>query len=116
MKRLILAVICGFAIAFLYAVISGPLSTYIGNETLRWLLYLPIGWPKLILQRLVPLNAFPFRDEDSTALLIYIVGSDVVLYSLLSYFGLLGLSLLRRSRREKHDSPPPPTVYRRPTT
>jgi len=110
MKRLVLAVICGFVIAFLYAVISGLLSTYTDNETLRWLLYIPIGWPKLILQQFVPLNAFPFRDEDSTALLIYIVGSNVILYGLLSYFGLLGLSLSRRSRRAQHNVPPSPTV------
>ena len=108
MKRLALAVICGFAIPFLYGITSGPLSTYTENETLQWLLYIPIGWPRLILQRLVPLDTFPFRDDDSTALLIFIIGSDLVFYGLLSYSVLWALSLSRRSRiRERNVRPPP---------
>ena len=110
MKRLALAIIGGFAIPFLYAITAGPLSTYTENETLHWLWYIPIGWPKIILQRLVPLNTFPFRDEDSTPLLIYIIGLNVTLYGLLSYFVLLGLSLSIRSRRAQHNVPPPPTI------
>jgi hypothetical protein len=110
MKRLALAIVGGFAIPFLYTITVGPLSTYTENETLQWLWYIPVGWPKLILQRLVPLNAFPFRDEDSTALLIYIIGSDVVLYGLVSYFLLWVLSLSRRSKRTPPSVPPPPSV------
>jgi hypothetical protein len=68
MKRLALAIVGGAAIPFLYSITAGPLSTYTENETLHRLWYIPIGWPRLILQRLVPLNVFPFRDEDSTAL------------------------------------------------
>ena len=110
MKRLALAVICGFAIPFLYSVIFGPLSTYIRSDTLDQLVYVPIGWPKLILMRLVPLNAFPFRDGDSTFLLIYIISCNVILYGLLSYLLLLGFSLSRRGRVLRLRVPPPPNV------
>ena len=108
MKRLAVAIISGFAIPFLYAITVGPLSTYTENKSLHWLSYIPIGWPKIILQRLIPLNTFPFRDEDSTSLLIYIIGSNVVLYGLLSYLVLSGLSLSKRTRRTEHNVPPPP--------
>lgn len=88
MKRLALSVICGSVIPFLYAISVGPVSTYIKDDTLNYLGYIPIGWPRLILYRLVPLNSFPFRDGDNTVLLVYIVGCDVVLYALLTYFDM----------------------------
>src|SRR6267142_2835534 len=107
MKRLVLAAICGVAITIAYGVPASLISAHTDDETLRWLLYIPLGWPNLILRRLVAPNAFPFRDEDRTALLIYILGSNMVLYGLLSYFGLLGLSLLGRSKRPQQSVPPP---------
>ena len=109
MKRLVLSVLGGFAIPFLYTIIVGPLSLYIKSETLNQLADYPVRWPIYILYRLVPLGSFPFRDQDSTALLIYIIGCDVILYTILIYFLLWGF-LKRKS--EAFDPPPnpPPSV------
>lgn len=44
----------------------------------------------LILYYLFPLDSFLFRDE--TVQLLYIIGTNEVLYTLVSYFFLLALS------------------------
>lgn len=103
MKRIALSVIGGFVIPFAYAVIVGPLTAYTKNEAVLRFSYVPIGWPRLILQRIVPLNSFPFRDTDTVALLIYMIVCDVVLYALLTYF-----LLWRFSRRKNDESLVPP--------
>lgn len=111
MKRLVAAVICGFAITFCYGVPASMLSRvllrYPDSEALRWLLYFPVGWPRLILQHLVPSNAFPFREGDSTALLVFMFIANIALYGLFAYVCLLVLS--KRSKPQAR-LPPPPTV------
>jgi hypothetical protein len=95
---LALSVICGVVIPFLYAVIVGPLTPYIrDNSTLDLLAMVPVRWPVLILYRL---GAVSFESE--TALLIYIIACNVVLYTLLTYFVLWGFS-----KRKKVDRLPP---------
>ena len=68
MTRLVLSFICGVAIPFIYSVVVGPLTNYTDNFTLRRLGYIPIGWPRLLLEKIVPLNSFPFRDQHVIAL------------------------------------------------
>jgi hypothetical protein len=106
MKRLALSLLCGFAIPFLYTIIVGPLSLYIENPTLNELADYPVRWPIFILYRFVPLESFPFRDQDSTALLIYIIGCDVLLYTILTYFLLWGF-FKRTSKPSEPPSNPP---------
>ena len=71
---------------------------------MNWLGYIPIGWPKLLLMYIIPLDSFPFRNEDGTALLLYIIGCDVVLYASLTYFLLFALFV----RKKADHSPPMP--------
>lgn len=98
MIRLPLSVLCGVAIPFLYTVIVGPLTPYIRDRsTLDFLAMVPIRWPALILYRL---GASPFESE--TAILLYIIVCNVVLYTLLTYFLLWGFSM-----RKKVDRLPP---------
>ena|SRR5438876_8077941 len=108
MKRVVLSVIGGVAIPFVYSVIVGPLSTYTENDYVHLFIYVPIGWPKLILERLVPLNSFPFRDADATTLLLYIIACDVILYGFLTYAILLTLS---RRKKTAASLPPKPTPF-----
>ena len=105
MKRLIGSLVGGVAIPFVYSIIVGPLSTYTENVRVHQLIYVPIGWPKLLLQYFVPLSSFPFRDEDATTLLLYIIVSDVLLYAFLTYVLLTGLS---RATKAKSSLPPNP--------
>ena len=89
MKRLILSVIGGVAIPFLYSITAGPLTNYIENPSLRQLASYPVRWPIIVLEYFLPLDSFPFRDENQTFLLLFIIVSDVLLYSLLTYIVLL---------------------------
>jgi hypothetical protein len=107
MKRVALSVIGGVAIPFIYSIIVGPLSTYTENDTVHWLIYVPIGWPKLVLYYLVSLNSFPFRDEDATVLLLYIIACDILLYAFVTYLFLLALL---RPKKVGPPSPPNPPI------
>jgi hypothetical protein len=108
MKRLALSLFGGFAIPFLYTIIVGPLSLYIKSPTLNRLAEYPVRWPIFILYRLVPLDSFPFRDQDSTALFIYIVGCEVILYTILTYLLLWGFS---KRKSEPSNEPPNPPLF-----
>jgi len=107
MKRLALSLFGGFAIPFLYTIIVGPLSLYIVDQTWNRLADYPVRWPIFILYRFVPLESFPFRDQDSTALLSYIIGCDVIVYAILSYFLLWAFS---RRKAGPSDAPPSPSL------
>jgi hypothetical protein len=106
MKRVVLSVIGGVAIPFIYSIIVGPLSTYTENDTLHRIIYVPIGWPKLILYYFVSLNSFPFRDEDATVLFLYIISCDILCYAFLTYLLLLALLRPKKAR----PSPPNPQL------
>lgn len=108
MKRLALSLFGGFAIPFFYTLIVGPLSLYIDSRTWNRFADYPVRWPILILYRFVPLDSFPFRDQDSTALLTYIIGCDVILYTILTYFFLWGFS---KRKSEPSDPPPNPPAF-----
>jgi len=102
MKRLLLSVLGGFLIPFIYTAITGPLSTYIENRTVHKLLTLPVRWPIVLIMRLVPLNSFIFRDEYLPALFIFVIIADVLLYSVLTYL------LLWRFWKRRPDASLPP--------
>jgi len=106
MKRLALSLFGGFAIPFLYTIIVGPLTLYIESPTLNRLADYPVRWPIFVLYGFVPLDSFPFRDQDSTALLTYIIGCEVILYTILTYFLLWGF-LKRKSKPSEPPSNPP---------
>ena len=107
MKRLALSVLGGFLIPLTYTSIAGPLSTYIENRTVNRLLELPIRWPMILIQRLVPIDSFIFQDEFWSALGILTIAADVLLYSVLTYL------LLWRfwKRRPKEEFPPEPPDF-----
>jgi len=106
-KRLVLSVIGGFGIPFLYSVITGPLSLYIESERIRHLLWIPIGWPRMIFYYFyfsTPL--FKTRiNLDNTALFILQIALNVMLYGFLTFFMLLWRS--SRKRRVQLEPPPP---------
>lgn len=101
MKRLAWSLLGGIAIPFVYSIIVGPLSTYIKNETLNHYLGYPVRLPILILYRLVPIDVL----SNETLLLLFIIGSNVFLYTILSYCVLLVFS---RPKKAELKSPPPP--------
>lgn len=103
MKRLALSLVCGLAIPFLYSITVGPLTPYIKNETLNRLASYPVRWPVLILYRL---NQFPFENE--IAILLYIVGCNVLLYTLLTYCFLWTIS---RRKPKAPSLPPDPPLF-----
>jgi len=103
MKRLALAGLSGFVIPLVYAVIVGPLTPYIKNPTIDRLAMYPVRWPILILFRL---GFFPFENEIQ--ILLYIIVSNVIVYSILSYF-LLWLISGRRKKGVLQSPPRPPS-------
>ena len=110
MKRVVAAALWGFAIAFAIAAIGYRLSRFTDNTTLQRLLWIPTGWPMLILEFFLPANAFPIRGEYRPLYVIYMIVSNVLLYGLFSYFFLSALSLSERSKQAQKKVPPPPTV------
>jgi hypothetical protein len=108
MKRLLLSLLAGFVIPFLYTVVTGPLSLYTHSERLNHLLWIPIGWPQILYYYLFP----PFSSRaphiaDNTLFIIQIV-CDVTLYGTLTYLLLLMRSL---KKPETYNEPPPPTRW-----
>ena len=104
MKRLVWAVVVGFVIPFLYSIIVAPLTLYIkDNSTLDLLLMVPVRWPILIL---FWLGAVPFESER--AMFLYIIGCNVVFYTLLNYVLFWGLSKRKSGRGE---APPDPPIF-----
>src|SRR5690242_3044499 len=102
MKRLAAALLGGFLIPLAYSLIAAPLSSYITNPNLDRLIQYPVRWPILIFYRL---GFLPFSNEF--ALLSYLVISNVLLYSILTYVLLTALS--SRKRAATHSPPKPPS-------
>jgi hypothetical protein len=100
MKRLALSVFGGFVIPFACAVMAFTLSRYVKSETLNLLAGYPVRWPLLFLYRL----GFPIEKDIAT--LLYIVGCNVLLYTLLTYCFLW--AILKRKTRESVPAPNPP--------
>ena len=111
MKRFVAAALWGFAIAFAIAAIGHRLSSFTDSTALQWLLWVPTGWPTLILERILPENAFPIRGEYRPIFLIYLIVSNVLLYGMFSYFFLSALSLSEKSKQAQKNVPPPPSVH-----
>ena len=105
-NRLILSLLGGVLIPFCYAITSGPLSTYTENRAIHDLLYVPIGWPKLLLYRLFPIGSFPFSSDMS--LLLYMIGCNILFYAIVTYSFLL-IRSYRSANKDERLPPPPPS-------
>jgi len=110
MKRVVAAALWGFAIAFAIAAIGYRLSTFTDSTALQWLLWVPTGWPTLILELILPARAFPIRGQYRPIFVIYLIVSNVLLYGMFAYFFLSALSLAEKSKQAQKNVPPPPTV------
>jgi len=97
MKRLLVSVISGFVLPFLYSIIVGPLSPHIGNERIRYLLWLPIGWPNILYGLLFLSFSGRSLDIGINILLVVDIVGNVIFYSTLTYFFLLW-QLLRKPK------------------
>lgn len=105
MKRLLLSLLCGFAIPLLYAVTFGPLSVYIKSDRINHLLWIPIGWPQILYYNLFsPSYSSPLLPDG--AVFAMQTACDVALYGALAYLFLLMRSL---KRPRAYDAPPPPS-------
>jgi len=104
MKRLLLSVLGGFVIPFLYSVVVVLLVLNIIPDkiTVATFAMFPVRWPILLLFRLGMM-----RFENEMAMLIYIIACNVALYSLLTYALLWGFS--KRKSRQVATPPNPPT-------
>lgn len=109
MKRLFLSVLGGFAIPFIYTITFGPLSVYINNEQLNYLLWIPIGWPRIIYYRFLffPLFQRGTNIGDNTFFII-MIACNVALYGSFTYF-LLWLRSHRKAAPHPTMPPLPPT-------
>jgi len=108
MKRLLLSVVCGFGIPFLYTITVGPLLLTGENDRIEYLAWIPIGWPKILYYYLFPPLSSRALELDDSALLIIIITSDVLLYGSLTYF-ILWLRSFRKLKA--YSEPPPPPNY-----
>lgn len=108
MKRLFLSIVGGFGIPFLYTVTAGPLFPYTGDERINYLLWIPIGWPRILYFYLVrPFSNRALNIEDD-ALLGTMIACNVILYGSLTY----SLLLLRSFRKVKaHTGPPAAPIF-----
>ena len=101
MKRLALSVFGGFVIPFAYSVIAFTLSRQVKSESLDLLAGVPVRWPLLFLSEL------GFHVEKNTATFLYLVASNVLLYTILTYCFLC--AVLKRKTRESVPPPYPPS-------
>jgi len=103
----ILSLIGGVVIPFVYACIFGPLSLYIHNPYLKMVLEMPVRWPVFLAYYLSPSFLHLLYTND-TAFLIMGIGSDIALYTLLTYCALWLFSIRRRIPQSESPPPPPP--------
>jgi|SRR5687767_5806444 len=108
MKRLLVSVFGGFALPFLYSILIGPLSPHIGNERIRYVLWLPIGWPNILYTLLFPPFSGRSPNIGVNILLVINILGNVIFYSTLTYIFLLW-RLLRKSKTVCQ--PPLPTEF-----
>jgi hypothetical protein len=107
-ERLALSVIGGVAIPFVLAITLGPLSNYTENRTLRLVMGIPTGWPRLLYFRLFPPYARDSFAENKVAFLLFILVCDIALYTLITYCALSIWAFRKKSRLS--ELPPPPLI------
>lgn len=105
-RRLLRSLFWGVLLPVCYSFIAGPISSYVRSPLVRLLLYLPVGWCRYLYYLLFPRPALMRFGEFS--FFIYIVISNVALYTCLIYVGLWLLSQRRRGERAELSPPPPP--------
>ena len=110
MKRLILSLLGGFLIPFLYAITVGPLTPYIQDQRLNQLANLPVRWPVMILEYTFPLwwTWLSWEQGQQIWLLVYIIICNVVLYSLVTY---VLLRVFWKPQPKPSPSPPDPPDF-----
>lgn len=108
MKRLLMSVAGGFVLPIVVACITGPLSTYTEDRTLRLLLDIPTGWPRILYFRFGDPLSQGSLSNNETLFFVFIIGCDILLYAILTYVALSAFSMLRRKGVEYGQPPPPP--------
>jgi hypothetical protein len=108
MKRAALSITCGVLFPFCYAAGAGPLSSVVGDYRVRMLLYSPVGWPRLVASHVFPPLIANSLLENETASLLYIIFSNVLVYTLVTYLALWAFAFKRLAT--KAVLPPPPNV------
>lgn len=107
--RLLLSLIGGVAIPFVYALIFAPLSAYVEDPSLRAMMGMPVRWPYhlyilLLYVFLPPQEAFLYLNQGLVVAVI--ITGDVLLYGGLT-FALLSLRALARGSAPPGPPPPP---------
>jgi hypothetical protein len=110
MKRLLLSLLGGFVIPLLYAIIVGPLSTYTESWRIKYILWAPIGWPRILQFYLFSSPFGPGQRIGDATFAVIQIACDVALYGSLTYIFLLTRSL---RKRKSYTGPPPPPVFGR---
>jgi hypothetical protein len=107
-KRAALSILCGIAFPLCYAAVAGPLSTHVEFSKIRLLLDMPVKWPRHLYSYLFrPFIGDSLLDNE-TIFFLFIIGSDVLLYTFVSYFVLWMFSVSRRAEIKGNALPPPP--------
>lgn len=99
MKRLVLSIVGGIVIPFLYTIIVGPLTNYSDNRALNYYAGYPVRWPILILY-----GFFPMDFLNEMILLLSFITGNVLLYTFVTYVILSALWKPKATSRV----PPPP--------
>lgn len=108
MRRVVLSILGGFFFPFCYAVIAMPLSVYIKDAEIRWILSVPLGWPRFLYFYLfVPFFGDPLANNQ-VALVLYVIVCDVLFYTVITYFVLSIRSALKPPPIAYVEPPPPP--------
>lgn len=94
---MLLSAAVGVCIPFFYIVPAGLLSAYAQNSTLSFWLDLPIEWPLFLYYYLNGPPPHPLAGYD-IGILTFILGCDVLLYTLVAYLLLCLFSTLRRRK------------------
>jgi hypothetical protein len=108
MKRLLLSVLGGFGIPFFYVVIAGPLFPYTEDERISYLLWIPVGWPKILYFYVSrPFSNRALNLEDDVLFVMMIV-CNIILYGSLTD----SLLLLRSFTMVNAHTKPPLPIFR----
>ena len=97
----------GFLIPFCYSIPAGLLALYSENERVEYILWIPVGWPRILYYRLITSPSGHGLDIDDNIFFIIMVVCNMALYGALTYLFLLMRSL--RKPKTYAEPPPPPT-------
>ncbi len=107
MKRLLLSAVGGFGIPFLYGIVAGSFSPFIGNDSLNFLFWIPIGWPRILYFHSLRSFSNGAPSIEDSSLFVIMILCNVVLYGCITYIFLFFRSF--RKPKAKVELPPPPS-------